>query len=75
MSNENNGLMTKIWGPPGWLFLHCVTMGYPVSMDSKNQEHKLRKKQTKLFVVVVEKVIRNTSNKSLLIIISAQENH
>jgi len=28
-SSSSNGLMTKVWGPPGWLFLHCVSFGYP----------------------------------------------
>lgn len=28
-----NGMMTKIWGPGAWLFLHSVTFGYP--MDPK----------------------------------------
>ena len=22
-------MMTKVWGPPGWFFLHCVTFGFP----------------------------------------------
>lgn len=31
MSNDpNNGMMTKVWGPPGWFFLHSVAAGYPV---------------------------------------------
>lgn len=29
-SNKNNGMMTKIWGPHGWIFLHTVTFGYPL---------------------------------------------
>lgn len=27
--NKNNGLITKIWGPPGWIFTHAITFGYP----------------------------------------------
>ncbi len=27
--NAKNGMMTKVWGPTGWMFLHCVTFGYP----------------------------------------------
>lgn len=49
MDNKNNGLMTKIWGPPGWLFLHCVTMGYPYKIDKTNPEHLFRKDETKKF--------------------------
>lgn len=47
--NLNNGMMTKIWGPPGWLFLHCVTVGYPHTIDMSKPEHVFRKEQTKLF--------------------------
>ena len=46
---SNNGLMTKIWGPPGWLFLHSVTMGYPENIDINNPEHVIKKENMKLF--------------------------
>ena len=42
-SNENNGMMTKVWGPAGWVFLHSCVMGYPVKIDKSNKEHRLRK--------------------------------
>ncbi len=28
---KNNGLITKIWGGPGWTFNHSVTFGYPIN--------------------------------------------
>ena len=31
--NVDNGMMTKVWGPPGWLFLHCLTFGYPYTIN------------------------------------------
>jgi hypothetical protein len=31
--NSANGIMTNVWGPPGWVFLHSVSFGYP--MDPK----------------------------------------
>jgi hypothetical protein len=37
--NLDNGLMTRLWGPSGWLFLHCVTFGYPYKIDPTNPEH------------------------------------
>ena len=37
--NLDNGLMTRIWGPSGWLFLHCITFGYPYKIDPNNKEH------------------------------------
>lgn len=42
MSNANNGLVTKIWGPPAWTFLHSVTFGYPIE---PTEEHKEKYKQ------------------------------
>ena len=32
-SNINNGIMTNVWGPAGWLFFHCITFGYPMNPD------------------------------------------
>ena len=37
--NVDNGMMTKVWGPTGWLFLHCVTFGYPYAINSDNKMH------------------------------------
>ncbi len=28
---KHNGLITKIWGGPGWIFNHSVTFGYPIN--------------------------------------------
>ena len=30
-SKNNNGLITKIWGPVMWESIHCVAFGYPVN--------------------------------------------
>ena len=38
-SNINNGIMTKVWGPPAWIFLHCVTFGYPVNPDEFDKQN------------------------------------
>ena len=37
--NLDNGLMTRLWGPSGWLFLHCISFGYPYKIDPTNKEH------------------------------------
>lgn len=47
--NVENGMMTKIWGPPGWLFLHCVTFGYPYVIDTKNPKHSNKKEEYAIF--------------------------
>lgn len=46
---SDNGMMTKVWGPPGWLFLHCITFGYPVQIDELNQEHIIRREHYRMF--------------------------
>jgi hypothetical protein len=38
-TNINNGLITKIWGPGAWEFLHSVTFGYPVSPTDKEKQN------------------------------------
>ena len=37
--NLDNGLMTRLWGPSGWLFLHCISFGYPYKIDPTKPEH------------------------------------
>jgi hypothetical protein len=37
--NVDNGMMTKVWGPAGWLFLHCITFGYPYAINNENESH------------------------------------
>ena len=39
-----SGMMTKVWGPGCWLFLHCMVTGYPDKIDKKNKEHVTRRK-------------------------------
>ena len=48
-NNKNYGMITKIWGPPGWLFLHCVTMGYPHTIDESIDFHVAKKRETRKF--------------------------
>lgn len=47
--NIDNGMMTKIWGPPGWLFLHCITFGYPYVINMNKKEHVERMLKTRDF--------------------------
>lgn len=47
--NIDNGMMTKIWGPPGWLFLHCITFGYPYIINMNKKEHVVRMNKTRDF--------------------------
>lgn len=38
MSNINNGLMTKIWGPHIWFAIHSIAFGYPVNPTTEQKE-------------------------------------
>jgi hypothetical protein len=38
-TNQNNGLITKVWGSAGWTFLHSVTYGYPIKPTDENKQH------------------------------------
>lgn len=35
---KNNGLITKIWGGPGWIFNHSITFGYPLNPTLEQKE-------------------------------------
>lgn len=38
---KNNGLITKIWGGPGWTFNHAITFGYPINpTETQKKEYK-----------------------------------
>ena len=37
--NTNNGLITKIWGPPLWTALHSICFGYPLNPTTEQKEH------------------------------------
>jgi hypothetical protein len=41
--NVDNGMMTKVWGPAGWLFLHSVAYGYPYVINPDNPDHITKK--------------------------------
>ena len=37
--NIDNGMMTKVWGPAGWFFLHSIAYGYPYAINLSNPDH------------------------------------
>ena len=55
--SSNNGIMTKVWGPAGWLFLHSITMSYPTNIDKNNSEHISRMNSTKDFFILLGDVL------------------
>lgn len=36
--HKNNGLITKIWGDPGWTFNHSITFGYPLNPTAEQKQ-------------------------------------
>jgi hypothetical protein len=47
--NVDNGIMTKVWGPPGWLFLHSIAFGYPYAINPNNPKHVIRREATRRY--------------------------
>lgn len=39
VNNDNNGLITTIWGPFVWKTLHSITFGYPIDPTDENKKH------------------------------------
>jgi hypothetical protein len=55
--NVDNGMMTKVWGPAGWLFLHCVSFGYPYAINDQNPDHATKKEDYMNFFYYLGKVL------------------
>ena len=37
--NDSNGMLTTIWGPPLWHFLHTMSFNYPVNPTEADKHH------------------------------------
>jgi len=37
--NSNDGMLTSVWGPPLWHYLHTMSFNYPVKPTNKQKEH------------------------------------
>lgn len=62
---RNNGLITKIWGSPGWIFNHSVTFGYPVN-PTESQKRDYRDYFTALGKVLPCRFCRDSYQKFLV---------
>ena len=40
---EHVAMITKVWGPPTWFFLHSMAMSYPKRINENNPEHRRKK--------------------------------
>ncbi len=38
---DDMGMQTRVWGPAGWLFLHCIAQNYPHKPTSEQKENYL----------------------------------
>lgn len=36
---EHISMITKVWGPPTWFFLHSMAMAYPKKIDKIGRAH------------------------------------
>ena len=36
---SKNGMQTRVWGPAGWVFLHCIAQNYPEQPNLEQREH------------------------------------
>jgi hypothetical protein len=39
---DDMGMQTKVWGPTGWIFLHCIAQNYPYNPDCQQRQHYLK---------------------------------
>ena len=37
--NSGDGMLTTVWGPPMWHFLHTMSFNYPVEPTLENKKH------------------------------------
>lgn len=37
--NSGDGMLTSVWGPAAWHFLHTVSFNYPVNPTAENKKH------------------------------------
>ena len=37
--NDSNGMLTTVWGPPLWHFLHTMSFNYPVNPTCEDKKH------------------------------------
>ena len=37
--NDYNGMLTTVWGPPLWHFLHTMSFNYPVNPTCEDKKH------------------------------------
>ena len=37
--HSNDGMLTAVWGPPAWHFLHTVSFNYPVNPSKQQKKH------------------------------------
>jgi hypothetical protein len=37
--NSNDGMLTSVWGPSMWHFLHTMSFNYPVNPNSEDKKH------------------------------------
>ena len=50
-------MITSVWGPPTWFFLHSMAMAYPKKININNPEHKKMKNSMFAFLSILTSLL------------------
>ena len=60
--NSNDGMLTTVWGPGMWHYLHTMTFNYPVKPTKQDKKHYMHFVQSLVYVLPCGKCRKNLVN-------------
>ena len=60
--NSNDGMLTTVWGPGMWHYLHTMSFNYPVSPTKKDKKHYMGFVKSLVYVLPCGKCRKNLLN-------------
>lgn len=60
--NSNDGMLTTVWGPGMWHYLHTMSFNYPVSPAKKDKKHYMDFVKSLVYVLPCGKCRKNLLN-------------
>lgn len=60
--NSNDGMLTTVWGPGMWHYLHTMSFNYPVSPTKKDKKHYMDFVKSLVYVLPCGKCRKNLLN-------------
>jgi hypothetical protein len=57
--NSNDGMLTTVWGPGMWHYLHTMSFNYPVSPSQEDKEHYMEFVKNLVYVLPCGKCRKN----------------